>query len=260
MNFLRVKGVVLRHLIYWVRSLNRLTDIFWWPLLTLLVWGLYTVYTRDRVPGITLFLLSGLVLWTIIQRAQYEISLSLMDDIWSENLLNIFATPLRFREFLLGLLLTSLVKLSVVVALMGTAAYFLYHYNLFIFGFHLLPFLVVLIIFGWTIGILVNSLIIRFGRDSEALAWTAVYLVQPLSCVFYPLSILPPFWQRWALLLPSTYIFEGMRSVVFSQTLPSFYFLMALFLSLLYFALSLFVFRYTLTKAKETGLLARLME
>lgn len=260
MNFLRIKGVVLRHLIYWTRSLNRLTDIFWWPFLTLLVWGLYTLYIRDQVANITLFLLSGLVLWTIIQRAQYEISLSLMDDIWNENLLNIFATPLRFREFLVGLLITSLVKLSVVIVLMGTSAYLLYRYNIFVFGFYLLPFIVVLIVFGWTIGILINSLIIRFGRDSEALAWTAVYIVQPLSCVFYPLAILPAFWQRVALLLPSTYIFEGMRSLIFTGEIASFYFLMALSLSFLYFVLSLFVFRYTLTRAKETGLLARLME
>ncbi len=256
----RVKGVVLRHLIYLTRSLNRLTDVFWWPSVSLLVWGLFTVYTRDRLPMVTLWLLGALILWVIVMRSQNEISVSLMDEVWSENLLNLFSTPLKFREFLAGLLIVSIIKLSLSLATLIITAYFLYRYNIFILGYNFIPFVISLIIFGWSIGILINSLILRFGRDSEALAWTAVIAVQPFSCVFYPLSVLPPAAQTVALMLPSTYIFEGMRALIFSGDLPVFYLLMAFFLSITYFVLSLFIFRHTLIRSKETGLLARLME
>lgn len=260
MNWNRVKGIVLRHLIYWTRSLNRLTDVFWWPMVSLLVWGLFTVYAREKLPSITLWLLGALVLWIIIQRSQNEISVSLMDEVWSENLLNLFSTPLTFGEFLVGMLVMSVVKLTVAIAMLIVTAYFLYAFNIFVFGYYLIPFFAVTIIFGWTLGIIINSLILRFGRDSEALAWTAIVAVQPFSCVFYPLSVLPKLIQSVAIFLPSTYIFEGLRFFVYTGYVPGFYLVMAVSLSIFYFIVSLFLFRHTLVRSRELGLLSRLVD
>lgn len=260
MNANRIRGIVLRHLIYLTRSLNRLTDVFWWPMVSLLVWGLFTLYARERLPSITLWLLGALVLWIIVQRSQNEISVSLMDEVWSENLLNIFATPIKFSEFLVGILILSAIKLAVSTTMLIVTAYLLYQYNIFSLGFYLVPFFSVLLIFGWTLGIFINCLILRFGRDSEALAWTAIVAVQPFSCVFYPLSILPPFIQNVAVLLPSTYIFEGLRTIVYTGYLPFFNLIMAIGLSLIYFVISLFLFRRTLIRSRELGLLTRLVE
>lgn len=260
MNPTRVKGLVLRHLIYWRRSLNRLTDTFWWPVVSLLVWGLFTVFASEKFPAVALWLIGALIFWVVIQRCQNEISVPFMDEVWSENLLNLFATPLTFGEFLLGLMIVSIIKLAFSLATIIIAALILYHYNLFSIGLYVVPFIGTLIIFGWTIGIFINSAILRFGRDSEALAWTAIIAVQPFSCVFYPLSILPPLAQAVAVLLPSTYIFEGFRSLLYTGYLPNFYLFMAIFLSLIYFVVSFFVFRQTLIHSKEAGLLARLLD
>ena len=260
MNINRIKGVVLRHLIYWTRSLNRLTDVFWWPMVSLLVWGLFTIYARENLPLITAWLLGALVLWIIIQRSQNEVSVCLMDEVWSENLLNLFSTPLTFGEFLMGILIASVVKLAVVVFMLTVTAYFLYQYNIFSLGYYVVPFVAILTVFGWTLGIIINSLILRFGRDAEALAWTAIVAVQPFSCVFYPLYVLPGFVQKVALLLPSTYIFEGLRSLVYTGYLPAFYLLAAGFLSVIYFVGSLFLFRHTLIRSKELGLLTKLVD
>ena len=260
MNLTRVRGLVTRYLIYWTRSLNRLTDTFWWPVVSLLVWGLFTVFVSDKFPSVALWLVGALIFWVMIQRSQNEISILMMDDIWSENLLNLFATPLQFGEFLLALIVVSLIKLFLSLATIITAAFILYHYNIFNLGLYFVPFTAALIVFGWSLGILINSLIMSFGRDSEALAWTAIVAVQPFSSVFYPLSTLPQAAQGVAMLLPSTYIFEGLRALVFTGFLPTFYLAMAIFLSALYFIVSLFIFRQTLIKSRETGLLARLLE
>ena len=260
MNINRIKGVVIRHIIYWTRSLNRLTDVFWWPMVSLLVWGLFTIYAREHVPLITSWLLGALVLWIIIQRSQNEISVCLMDEVWSENLLNLFSTPLTFGEFMIGILIVSMVKLAIVTAMLTATAYFLYQYNIFSLGYYLVPFMIILTVFGWTLGIVINSLILRFGRDAEALAWTAIVAVQPFSCVFYPLSILPGLIQKVAVLLPSTYIFEGLRSIIYTGYLPVFYLQMAATLSAVYFIGSLFLFRHTLTRSKELGLLTKLVD
>lgn len=260
MNTNRIKGIVLRHLIYWTRSLNRLTDVFWWPMVSLLVWGLFTVYARERLPLITDWLLGALILWIIIIRSQNEISVSLMDEVWSENLLNLFSTPLSFGEFLVGLLIVSIVKLFIAILMLVATAQLLFHYNIAILSYNIIPFFAVTIIFGWTLGIIINSLILRFGRDFEALAWTAIVAVQPFSCVFYPISVLPKVVQNVAIFLPSTYIFEALRSYIYTGYIAPFYFYMSLFLCLFYFAGSLFLFRFTLIKSKELGLLSKLTD
>lgn len=260
MNTNRIKGIVLRHVMYWTRSLNRLTDVFWWPLVSLLVWGLFTIYAREHLPSITLWLLGALVLWIIIQRSQNEVSVSLMDEVWSENLLNLFSTPLTFGEFLVGILIVSVIKLLIVTLMLTGTAYILYQFNIFVLGYYTVPFIAILTVFGWTIGIVINSLILRFGRDAEALAWTAIVAVQPFSCVFYPLSVLPGFVQTVAVFLPSTYVFEGLRFIIYTGYVPGFYLLMAIGLCVIYFVASLFLFRYTLVRSKELGLLAKLVD
>lgn len=260
MNATRVRALVLKNLLYWTRSLNRLSDTFWWPVISLLVWGFFTYYVKATLPLAVSLFLGGLVFWFALQRAQQEISILFMDEIWGENLLNLFTTPVKFSEYLAGLILTSFLKLVMSLSVMAVFALILYHFNVFSLGFYFLPGVAVLAVFGWTLGILINSAILRFGRDSESLAWTLVFAVQPFSAVFYPLSTLPEAARYIAYLLPPTYIFEGMRSIIFGGSSPPFYLWMAIFLDAVYLLLALLAFRHTFFKAKETGFLARLVE
>ncbi len=45
-----------------------------------------------------------------------------------------------------------------------------------------------------------------------------MFVLMPLTCVYYPVSVLPDWlqWIAWA--LPPTYVFEGMRALVLEQT------------------------------------------
>lgn len=264
MNLTRVYAIVLRHLYTWSRSFNKLTDAFWWPFVDLSVWGLMTVYVSSRLQNpagnLLLLFLSGLILWTVIYRSQWEISMILNEEVWSRNLLNIFASPLTVWEFIAATVILSALKLVAVLFFMTTIAFGLFRYNVLSLGLYFVPFVGLLCLFAWSVGLLVNSLIIRFGRDSEALAWTAVFLIQPFSCIFYPLAFLPQWAQSVALMLPPTYIFEGLRSLLFTGSVPAFYFSMALFLGLAYLLISLIVFKIMFEKAKEAGLLARLLD
>lgn len=260
MDITRVYAVVLKNLMYWTRSLNRLTDTFWWPLVSLLVWGFFTSYIGQTLPFAVAIFLGGLVFWFALQRSQQEVSILFMDEVWGGNLLNLFTTPLKFSEYLLSLIFSSFVKLLASLFAMAIFAYILYRFSVFSLGLYLLPFLAILAVFGWVLGILINSAILRFGRDSESLAWTLVFAVQPFSCVFYPLSVLPAMAKNVAYFLPPTYVFEGMRSIIFTGTLPGFYLWMSIFLDVVYLALALLAYRHTFYKAKETGFLARLME
>ncbi|MCL5003994.1 MAG: ABC transporter permease [Patescibacteria group bacterium] len=264
MNLTRIYAIVLEHLYIWSRSLSRLTDAFWWPLMDLFVWGLTTIFIQKLGGGVfanlLLVFLSGLIFWTVIYRSQYEISLVLAEEIWSRNLLNLFGSPLTIWEFITAGIFLSAVKLLAVLFSMSILAYLLYAYNILSLGFYLIPFVGSLAVFGWIAGIVINTLILRFGRDFEALAWTAVFMAQPFSCIFYPLKVLPQWAQSIALMLPSTYIFEGLRSLIYSGYFPPFNFWMSVILDAVYFCLSLLAFKSVFEKAKELGLLSRLLE
>jgi len=263
MNLTRIYAVVLRHLYTWSRSLERLSEVFWFPLMDLFVWGFFTLYLSSGSMGLVnpvLLILSGLILWTVVYRSQYEISLSLAEEIWSQNLLNLFASPLSIWEFISATVLLSMVKLTVVLTLMSLMAFVLYSYNALSLGLFAIPFVAILAVFGFLMGVFINGLILRFGKDAQALAWTAVFAVQPFSCIFYPLSILPSWAQKISLLLPSTYVFEGMRSLIITGHLPIFYLLMGIILDLFYLVLTLIFFKNMFEKAKELGLLSRLLD
>lgn len=46
------------------------------------------------------------------------------------------------------------------------------------------------------------------------MAWTIMFLFLPLTCVYYPVAVLPDWLQYVAWALPPTYVFEGMRALV----------------------------------------------
>ncbi|MDO8564965.1 MAG: ABC transporter permease, partial [bacterium] len=89
-------------------------------------------------------------------------------------------------------------------------------------------------------------------------AWGFIALIQPFSAVFYPVSILPQALQYIAYALPSTYVFEGMRSVLQTGTLPLSYVLLAVGLNVLYFAVVVWFFHRMFAYVKREGKLLKL--
>ena len=52
------------------------------------------------------------------------------------------------------------------------------------------------------------GLVLRFGTGAEALAWGVMFVLLPLSGVFYPIDALPAVLQPLALALPTTHAFD----------------------------------------------------
>ena len=49
----------------------------------------------------------------------------------------------------------------------------------------------ILLVVGWAIALFVIGLVLRFGTGAEALAWGILFVVMPLSGVFYPVRVAP---------------------------------------------------------------------
>lgn len=263
MKIHRVLALVIRHLYLYKRSIPRLMEVFYWPFLDLVIWGFITIYLtkfKGTLPDFIAFLLGALILWDILFRSQQGLSVSFLEDMWARNLLNIFVSPIRPIEYILALMLVSIVKLLLASIVMVIFAWLFYSFNIFLLGLSLIPMIANLVIMGWGLGIITMALILRLGQEAEVLAWAVAFLFQPVSAVFYPVSVLPPFLQTIAQFIPASHIFEGMRIVISGGGFPMHDVLWATALNFIYILTALVFFYWNFSIVRRKGLLARIGE
>jgi ABC-2 type transport system permease protein len=186
--------------------------------------------------------------------------MSFLEEMWARNLGHLFVTPLRPYEWVLSLLTMSLIRVLLGIAPAALLAIPLYHYSIFSLGLPLVAFFAVLLVMGWALGMAICGLILRQGLGAEGLAWTVVFTISPISAVYYPVSILPGWLQHAAWALPSTYVFEGMRAVLFSGIFRADYFFAAVALDIVYLTLGATIFLVAFHDARRRGALLQMGE
>jgi len=256
-KFNRIYAIILRNLFSFKHSFDRLSDVFYWPIIDLILWGLTSAYFTKyaaNIPQLTLILLSGVLLWIIVWRGQSEITIGILDDLWNRNLINLFASPLKFSEWIMALIALGIIK-AIISFLFGVlVAYLLYAVNIAPYAFYLIPFALLLIMAGWSMGFFIAALILRFGTRIQTLAWTAPWVLSPFSAIYYPVSILPDWAQKISSLLPTSYIFEGMREVINTGNLDSMKIIISLTLNIIYLTLSVYFLKSSFNKIMRSGL------
>ncbi len=209
--------MVERHWYLLTSSWPRLLELIYWPALQLLTWGFLQLYISQNA---TFFARAGgtfigaVLLWDILFRAQLGFSISFLEEMWARNLGNLMMSPLKPVEFLLSMMAMSLIRLAIGIVPVSLMAIAFFGFNLYDMGLALAAFFINLVLTSWAVGILVAGLILRYGMGAESLAWTLMFLLLPLTCVYYPASILPYGLQLVAWSLPPTYVFEGMRALL----------------------------------------------
>ncbi len=263
MKLHRVTALIFRHLYLYRRSLPRIMEIFYWPFLDLVIWGFITLYLaryQPQLPGFATFFLGALILWDILFRAQQGITITFLEELWARNLMNLFASPLKPSEFLVATMAMSIMKVTAVSIVMVVCALVFYSYNVLMIGLWLGPFVLNLVVIGWIIGVFTTSLIMRFGQEAEVLAWSMVFLFQPISCVFYPMEVLPVWLQGIAWVNPAAHIFEGMRAVLTAGQAPLSHLAWAIGLNGVLVLGVVGWFYRTMAYCKDHGLLVRVGE
>ncbi len=256
MSWQRILGVFFRYFYVAKKGLHQLSDLFYWPLVDILIWGLtsYWIETQSDITNLPLILMTALIFWQIVWRGSTDISVSLLQEFWHRNLVNLFSTPLKISEWIAGMILLCLCKLVITISFGALVVYLLFSLNVFTVGWAFLPFTVSLIIFGWSLSFLASSLIIYWGQRVEMFAWMVAFIFAPFSAVFYPLSVLPTWAQSISWCLPTTYIFEGMRSILATGQFPTQDYWISMGLNVLYLIFSISVFKHMFEKTREKGL------
>lgn len=258
-NFNRVYAMLIRYFYNMRHSFDRITDMFYWPAMDLLMWGLtssYILQANNITQQNTKFaVIAGLVFWIIVWRSQYEITTNLLSELWDKNVVNIFAAPLKISEWIVAFMIFGLLKTLASFIFSLLVAFFLYKLTIVpTFGLLLIPIIGNLMLTGWAAGFFVAGFLIRYGNKIQTLAWAGVYLIAPFSSIYYSLSILPVWAQKVALFIPSTYMFEGIRELIFTGSISSDKLMVSFILNIVYLVLAIWFFLFMFEKTKKLGL------
>jgi ABC-2 type transport system permease protein len=223
-SWLRVRAIARRHYYVLLRSPHRLFDVTIWPLVDVLLFGSLGVFVAQghTAPGrvAAAYLLSGILLWHVVYQSQIGLATGLLEETWSRNLLNLMVTPLRELEYAAGVALFGMVKLAMGVGVVVLAAFGFFAFDAGRMGWGVIPIAAILLAVGWVIALFVIGLVLRFGSGAEALAWGILFVVMPLSGVFYPVKALPRVLRPLAQVLPTTHAFAAARALVDKKPIP----------------------------------------
>ena len=260
---MRVWALALRHYFLIRGSWPRLLELIYWPALQMTLWGFITVFFEmhsswlAQAAGI---LITAILLWDIMFRSQLSFFLSFLEDIWSRNLGHLFVSPIRPSEMIAALLIVSMIRTLIGVGGAAILAIILFDVSIFDLGFPLALFFFNLTIMGWSLGLVVSALVLRFGQGAESLGWAAIFFVQPISGVFYPIEVLPQWLQPIASIIPASHIFEGLRSILIQEVFRLDLLMNAFYLNLIFAFLGLTIFFAILRYARIHGQLLQMGE
>ena len=260
----RIGAMTRRHVYLLKGSWPRLLELAYWPTVQMILWGFITRFLQghsDLLAQTAGLFLSAVLLWDVLFRTQLSVSLLFIEEMWSRHLGHLFVSPLRPWELVISLFAMSVVRVLIGVGGAALLAIPIHQFSIFdALGPALIAFFVNLLFFGWAMGLMIAGLVLRLGLGAESLAWALIFLIQPLSGVYYPIATLPAWLQPLCWALPSAPIFEGMRAVLLESTFRADLLLHAILLNLAWLALAAFVFFLLFRSARAHGLLLQVGE
>ena len=265
MNFLHVFGIFYRNVILIRRSVPKLFALFGFITVELFLWGFITLWVQTIGPSdakldFILLILSAFIFWSMFELSQRSFSVSFLEEVWSRNVINIFASPVKLGELVLGFVLVGVVQTLLAFFYITPIAFLLYALNIWNMGLYIIPFFMNVLIFGWVLGMVAIGLVVRFGPSADILAFFIPFLLLPFSAVYYPVSVFPSLLQKITFILPTRHMFEGMRTAITEGVIPLDNLVWATILNLIYVFLGFLFLHWMLRLARAKGYLSRLVQ
>jgi ABC-2 type transport system permease protein len=263
MKWSKIFALSLRHIYLIKGSFPRILDLIYWPTIQIFLWGFISKFFTmsssfyENAVGV---ILSAAILYDFLFRSSISYNMMFLEEIWSRNFTNLFIAPIKLSEIIAALTFTAIFRTLIGLIPAALIAIPLFGVSIFKIGAPLVFLLLVLYIFGITLGLLVTSGLLRFGPSFENIAWASLFFLAPLGCIYYPLEILPTWLQVIAKLLPLVHIFEEMRNILIYDTINYYQILKATLISFIYFVIGIIVFYWSYSGAKDRGTLINMGE
>jgi ABC-2 type transport system permease protein len=256
----RASAIMLRQFYLMRGSAARVIPLFAWVGIDIVLWGFMSRYLNAvTTAGLNFIpiLLGAVLLWDFFTRVMQGVTMTFFEDVWSRNFLNMFASPLRISEYLTGLVMSSIVTSLIGLLFMLLVASAVFGLSFFSYGILLVPGLLVLFLFGIALGIAATGMVLRLGPAAEWFVWPIPALLAPFAAVYYPVETLPSWMQAIARIIPPSYVFQNIRTVIAGGSASWAALVVGIALSFAYLLLACWFFSRMYRHGVRTGLIAR---
>lgn len=259
MNFNRILALLYRDFLIFFRVKWRLVETFYFPITTVLIWGLFSIFMERFAFEAGLIVLAMNIFWNFAYVAQSTTNMSMIEDIWSGGFKQLFVSGITSTEFIIARLLFSIFLSILLMLIMSIIAYYTFDFTLIIDKF--IPFLTlstITLISSLALSVIIAALLFVLGREYGFLAWTVLQLFILLSAPFYTVDILPKALEYVAQLMPYTDVFEAARNLIATGTVSSSIILRGFVISISYLFVSLPLYYAAFNLARKNGNLVKL--
>lgn len=257
MNIYRIRALLLRLVKTSVLAPAKIFEDIYWPIFDILLWGLATAWMKPSGTGgenFVLVMLAGVIFWNGVIRSNYQICVTMVDEVWERSFVNLFCTPLTIGEWMIAGMILGFFRMLITLVLGWVVVWALYGFNIFHAGPILIPFGLGLLMFGWSMGFFSGALVMYFGQRVMSLVWAISWFFAPFSAVFYPMDTVPTIMRVIGYALPAAHLFDGMRMTVLDGRIQYQALFTGLALAVLFLICSCSFFLFMFRKSCDKGL------
>ncbi len=257
----RIVGLYLHYLYSMRRNPARIIEILIWPGIEVVLFAVLASSQHGKAPdsaGITLSILTGIVFWNCTARIIQETTAQFTDDFTSKNIQSLLITPIRLGELLVGITAASISKIILSLSALSILLRLIYPSFFDTFGPHVFLWVFQLELLGVALSYVSIAAVCMFGERVGFIGWMISTILQIFSLVFYERTALPPVLHEISYAVPSSYVFEAIRSYAPGAPLFSQSQMLALLLSCGYAAVGIYFVTVAFRVAKHLGTFAKI--
>lgn len=259
--FGRVFGLFLHYLYSTKRNPARIIEMIVWPGFEMVLFGFLAASEMNGSPETartTLFLLAGVAYWNCTARLIQESVSQFADDALSKNMQNLLIAPITITEMVTGSIMASIAKLLLSLAVICGVLSIVHPTFFSAFGSYAALWTLQLSLVGVVFSLFAISAVLLLGERVSFIGWFISTALQIFSLVFYNRSALPDPLRSISYFVPSSYVFEDIRS--YHQNLPLFTggFIPAMALLIGYAIIGMACIRFCYRQARQTGTFIKL--
>ncbi|EPM43050.1 ABC-2 type transporter [Pseudomonas syringae pv. theae ICMP 3923] len=254
----RVGVLVQRHVMMLGRSWARLIEIVYMPTISIFQWiFLKNYFSSLGMKEVGQVLLLSWLMWELIFRSKQGTVMSLFEDMWSRSLGQIFTTPITHFELLAACYIVGFIRAALGLSLAVVVIIVTNDFNIISSDFTYVFFIMLGLAISGSLSLITSGFVIRWGIRAENLAWAFMATLAPLSGVLNPVTALPAWLQHISYLLPTTYLFECLRSLISHDNVDEGLMVRACGMTLLWLVLGMVIYSAMFKVSRESGNLVK---
>jgi len=258
MRVYKIRSLMFRDFRIFMRSKWRFIQFFYFPITTVIIWGLFAIFARNFSPEAGLMVLAVNVFWSFSYLAQSTTNMQINEDHWSGSFRQVMSSGFTEFEYIFARIITSTLIAVIVMILMLLTALAFGLTILFEQGWLVFLLSSITLLGSIALSIIVAAMVIFFGREYSFFAWTVLQVFILLSAPLYPIEILPEVLQYVAYVMPFTNVFVGVRELITTGGISSLVLISGLGIVLVYLIVSIPLYYFAFRRAKRNGMLARM--